>query len=133
MRAAALAAAALLAGCAGEAARVEQVEARGAREFAAATRGRTAGEPSRCINPQQTGGPQIVAPDRLVYRDAGTVWVTRAEGCPFLDDNAIVVAEIFGGQLCRNDRFRTIQRSSSAAIPGPFCRYGDFTPYRRVR
>lgn len=105
--------------------------ARGDREFASAIAGRVAGPPQRCINPVNTGGPQLIAPDRLVYRDASTVWVTRAEGCPFIGRDEVVIAEVFGGQLCRNDRFRTIQRGASAGIPGPYCRYGDFTPYRR--
>lgn len=120
-----------LAGCAPDGRSASELSARGDREFAATVEGRVAGEPVRCINPVNAGGPQLIAPDRLVYRDAATVWVSRAEGCPFIGRDEIVIAEVYGGQLCRNDRFRTVQRGASAGIPGPFCRYGDFTPYRR--
>ncbi|WP_315760930.1 hypothetical protein [Sphingomonas sp. Y38-1Y] len=127
-----LAAAALVAGCTSTERAASDTRARGERELAAATKGRVAGPPQRCIDPQQSSGPQLIAPDALVYRDAGTTWVTRVEGCPFINRDQIVIAEVFGGQLCRNDRFRTVQRGG-AAIPGPFCRYGNFTPYRRER
>lgn len=132
-RALTLAALLLVAGCAAQDRTASQIAARGEREFADAVAGRSAGAPQRCIDPRTASGPQLIAPDRLVYRDAGTVWVTRAEGCPFIDRDAIVIAELFGGQLCRNDRFRTVQRGTSAGIPGPYCRYSDFTPYRRPR
>ncbi|WP_141395866.1 hypothetical protein [Sphingomonas spermidinifaciens] len=122
----------VLAGCAGQDRTAEQIRARGEREFAAAIEGRVPGKPARCIDPQTAGGPQLVAPDKLVYRDLNAVWVTRVEGCPFIDRDSIVIAEVFGGQLCRNDRFRTARRGG-IAIPGPFCRYGDFTPYRAPR
>ncbi len=133
MRAAALFAMLALAGCAPRQQAPNDIAARGDRELAAAIGDRVAGKPERCISPQNSGGPQLIAPDRLVYRDASTVWVSRAEGCPFLGRDEIVIAEVYGGQLCRNDRFRTVQRGTSAGIPGPFCRYGDFTPYRRPR
>ncbi|HCB75892.1 MAG TPA: hypothetical protein DEP91_06920 [Sphingomonas bacterium] len=133
MRAAALFAVLAVAGCAPQQQAASDLAARGDRELAAAIGGRVAGKPERCINPVNTGGPQLIAPDRLVYRDAGTVWVSRAEGCPFIGRDEIVIAEVYGGQLCRNDRFRTVQRGTRAGIPGPFCRYGDFTPYRRAR
>lgn len=130
MRMIVLAAAAMTTACAGQDNSAADIRARGDREFAAAVEGRVPGKPERCISPQTTGGPQLIAPDRLAYRDAGTVWVTRAEGCPFIQRDSIVIAEVFGGQMCRNDRFQTVQRGAPA-IPGPFCRYGDFTPYRR--
>lgn len=133
MRAAALLSALALAACTQQERAAGDLAARGDRELAAAIDGRVAGKPERCINPVNSGGPQLIAPDRIVYRDAATVWVSRAEGCPFIGRDEIVIAEVFGGQLCRNDRFRTVQRGTSAGIPGPFCRYGDFTPYRRPR
>ncbi|MEZ0495299.1 hypothetical protein [Sphingomonas sp. IW22] len=131
MRALLIASAALAcAGCAADAQRTADIRERGAREFAEATKDRVAGAPNDCISLQRTGGPQIVSPDTLIYRDGSTLWVTRVQGCTFLDDNDLVVSRVFGSQLCRNDQFRTLQRGTSS-IPGPICRYGNFTPYRR--
>ncbi|HTG38096.1 hypothetical protein [Sphingomonas sp.] len=117
-------------GCAADAQRTADVEARKVRELAAAIEGRIAGEPTDCISVQRTGGPQIVAPDTLIFRDGGTLFVTQAEGCPFIDANDYVISRVFSGRLCRNDLFQPAQRGPSP-IAGPVCRYGQFTPYRR--
>lgn len=121
--------AALLGGCAGAGATSAQKDERGARELAAVTEGRVAGEPQRCVDPRRVQGPQIISPNTIVYRDVDTVYTMEASGCPYIDDNYVVVAEINGTNFCENDRFRTLQRG--AVVPGAICRVGKFTPWRK--
>jgi hypothetical protein len=102
---------------------------RAARELAAVTEGRVAGEPQRCIDPRRVNGPQIISPNTLVYRDIGTIYTMEASGCPYIDDNYVVVAEVNGTDFCENDRFRTLQRG--AVVPGAICRVGKFTPWKK--
>ncbi|MEI9928657.1 MAG: hypothetical protein WDN44_14335 [Sphingomonas sp.] len=40
-----------------------------------------------------------------------------------------IVIELHGSEICRHDRFRTLDPGSS--IPGPTCLMGKFTPYRK--
>lgn len=128
MRAATTLAATLLAGCTAGSA-PESASATG--DLARALEGRVAGAPQRCLPATQSDGPMIIG-ETLLYRQGRTLW--RAEvpdGCPGLRGDPILVTEIFGNSICRNDRFRTIDRG--ARIPGPSCRFGDFTPYAKPR
>lgn len=103
-----------------------------ARNLAEAIDGRVAGEAQTCIALGTTQGPQIVAPDTLIYREnQRRIWVTRSPGCPGLSGDPVIVARVFGSQLCRNDLFQTVPRGG-AAVPGPLCRFGTFTPYVRA-
>lgn len=129
MRAAALVLAATLAGCAATPEQVAADRQDAARDLARATEGLVAGKPQTCIGSTDADGPQVIAPDTLVYRAAGRTWVTQAVGCP-LGRDPLIVVNMFGSQLCRNDTFRTFQRGS-VAVPGPICRFGDFTPYAK--
>ena len=45
--------------------------------------------------------------------------------------NAILIVDLYGTQLCRNDRFRTI--TPNAIIASGTCRLGDFVPYNLVK
>lgn len=100
-------------------------------ELADALKGRVAEPPQRCINASSLEAPRIIG-ETLVYRQGGRLFVTRAEGgCPSLIGDPLLITEIYGGNLCRNDRFRTVPRGTS--IPGPTCRFGDFVPYSRAR
>lgn len=97
-----------------------------ARELA----GRTAGPAQNCVSTSRLGSATIYG-DALLFRDGATVWVNKIEHCPGLSRDPILVNEVFGGQSCENDLMRTIDRG--AAIPGPVCRLGKFTPYRKPR
>ena len=113
-------AAALLGGCAGRG-------NGGASELATALAGRTAGAPQRCIG-LTSGSPQIVG-EALVYAQGRRLWVSETVGgCPSLRGDPIPIIEVHGGQLCANDRLRTVQRGG-IGIPGPYCRVGPFVPY----
>lgn len=102
-----------------------------AAELADALKGRIAGTPQRCINASNLEAPRIIG-ETLIYRQGSRLFVTRAEdGCPSLAGDPLLVTEVYGSNLCRNDRFRTVPRGAS--IPGPYCRFGDFVPYSRPK
>ncbi len=131
MRKALIAAGLALAGCTPSAQMQasEQAEARDA--LAKALAGRTAGAPQDCINNNDTDGPQIIGSYTILYKPVGrTVWRNDlAAECPALRPYATLVVEMQGGQLCRNDRFRVLEPGSQ--IPGGYCVFGKFTPYRK--
>lgn len=100
----------------------------GDRDFAQLTAGRTAGTPQRCIDSSQFNGPRIIDARRIAYHQSGREWVSDLPAaCPGLRRDATLIVDVYGGQLCQNDRFRTVYPGQS--IPGPYCRFGKFTPY----
>lgn len=128
MRLAVLAAVAL-AGCSANAA---SDPGKDGEELNKALAGRVAGTPKACIGVTSGDGPMIIG-QTLLYREGRRLWRTEpVGGCPGLNGDPILVVEVHGGQLCRNDRFRTLDRASTL-IPGPYCRFGDFTPYEKPR
>ncbi|MDR6848638.1 hypothetical protein J2X47_000081 [Sphingomonas sp. BE270] len=91
--------------------------------------GRVAGKPETCLSTSRIGSPQVIDDHTLLYRDGGRIWRNDLpDACPGLDDDVIVVTEVFGGQLCRGDLFYTLERSG-LGIPGPRCRLGAFVPW----
>lgn len=104
-----------------------------AKDLANALAGRTPGKPETCVSPSRIGTPQIIGNRILLYRDGRRMWRNDLpEACPGLNDDAIVVSEIYGGQVCRNDQFYTLQRTGGS-IPGPRCRLGNFVPWDKAR
>ncbi|HEU0067165.1 MAG TPA: hypothetical protein VFQ57_08005 [Sphingomonas sp.] len=94
--------------------------------------GRVAGAPQRCIDNRIADGPNIVDGQTILYRRGAIVWRTSPVGyCPSLRPFTTLIVEQFGGQTCRNDRFRTID--PTMRIPSAYCRFGDFVPYRKVK
>ena len=121
-----------LAGCTASAESQRSQAAEADRDLAKATEGRVAGKPQDCIPINRAGGPQIIDKQTLVYTDMGTVYVNRLPAaCPSLDRNDTIISEVYGGNLCRNDRFRSLQPGTS--IPGAYCQLGSFTPYRKAK
>lgn len=103
---------------------------RAASELADALKNRVAGAPQDCVSASTASGPQIIDGRTLIYRDAGRVWRNDLEAsCPGLDPGDTLVVEIHGSQMCRNDMFYVREMGSS--IPGPRCRMGAFTPYKK--
>lgn len=101
-----------------------------ARELQSAIGDRVAEAPRDCVSTMGLDGPQIVGDRTLIYRSGGRIYRNDiAGGCPGLAPMATVIVEVHGSQLCRNDRFQALQTGSR--IPGPYCRLGAFTPYRR--
>lgn len=93
--------------------------------------GRVAGVPSDCISLSRNTSPSIIDERTILYRESGRrIWRTGPVGtCPSLRPNTILIVEVFGAQVCRNDRFRTLLPSTS--IPSGYCRFSQFTPYDR--
>jgi hypothetical protein len=129
MRLAIMLGALALAGCTANAEMQASRQAEAQRDLAEALKGRVAGKPQNCISsPQQTNGPQIIDSHTLLYRDGSRVWRNELAGdCPSLDQDSILVVELHGSQICKNDLFRPVDRGSR--IPGAYCRFGQFTPY----
>ncbi|MEG8018176.1 hypothetical protein [Sphingomonas sp. LR55] len=68
----------------------------------------------------------------ILYRQSGKrIWKTGPVGeCPSLRPLDTLIVDAYGGQLCRNDRFRTV--SAGMSIPSGYCRFRDFTPYDKA-
>lgn len=92
--------------------------------------GRVAGAPVNCIDLDRIGGPEIVDARVILYRDGRRVWRTEPiGGCPGLRSTDTLQVELYGRQVCRNDRFRS---RSTGSLPGRYCRFGSFTPYDKA-
>ena len=106
-------------------------EAKRDQELAKVLAGRTPGKPENCIPTGFIDGPQVVG-DSLIYRQTGKrLWRSQVrDRCPFLRDDQIVVSILYGAQVCRNDRFRLVDRGSPIASAD--CTFGEFVPYDKV-
>lgn len=92
--------------------------------------GRVAGAPVDCITLSQGNGPTIVDAHTILYTQGGgrTVWKTApVDACPSLAPLNTLIVEVYGGQLCRNDRFRVLTQGTR--IPSGYCRFDRFVPY----
>ncbi|MEH3120591.1 MAG: hypothetical protein PGN16_01225 [Sphingomonas phyllosphaerae] len=101
-------------------------------DLARLLKGRVAEAPVRCIplSPTDNNSVQIISQRALAWRIGSRIYVNvpqaRAET---LDDDDILISEPFGGQLCRNDQVRPLNRGSR--IPKASLLLGNFTPYVR--
>ena len=91
--------------------------------------GRIAGPARQCVDLSQLEGPSIEQGGIIIYRQSGKRWwVVRPVGaCPALRPLTTLIIDIYGGQLCRNDRFRVAE--PGLAIASGYCRFGNFVPY----
>ena len=91
---------------------------------------RSAGPAETCVPQRPNQSLRAVDRRTIVYEDGRTLWVNRLEAnCPSLRPDSILIVETFANRYCRNDRVRALE--PGARIPGPICRLGSFTPYRR--
>jgi hypothetical protein len=95
--------------------------------------GRIAGAPQACVENAMLGNAQIIDNRTLLYRESGRrVWRNDLpDACPGLRDDSHLIVEVYGSQLCQNDRFRAVDFGSH--IPGPYCRFGKFVPYDKPK
>lgn len=106
--------------------RVERAD----RALEAALRDRTPGAAVDCIHASSVSGPEIIDRDTVLYTQGRTVWRNELPAeCSGLSAGNTMVIELNSGQMCANDRFRMVEPGMS--IPGPTCRLGKFTPYRK--
>jgi hypothetical protein len=91
--------------------------------------GRIAGPPVACIDVSRVQGPTIVDDKTILYRESGRrIWrATPIGACGPLRPASTIIVDVYGGQICRNDRFRLL--SYGMSIPSAYCRFGNFTPY----
>lgn len=95
--------------------------------------GRVAGAPQTCLNSGTlTRGAEIVDAHTILYRDGPRIWRTGPRGdCPSLRPYATLIVELWGGTICRGDRFRTVD--SGLRIPSGSCQFDVFTPYTKAQ
>lgn len=94
--------------------------------------GKVAGAPVNCISDYNSTNIVRISDDILLYRVSGNlVYKNNLRGsCPGLArDSDIIVSEQFGGQKCRGDLIKLVDRTSG--IQGPVCSLGEFVPYRK--
>jgi hypothetical protein len=93
--------------------------------------GRTPGQAQRCISALGKENIRIVNPQTIAYGFGRTIYVNRLRApCPSLEPlNTTIIKSHGGGQYCTGDHVRGLM--PGAAIPGPVCFLGDWTPYRR--
>ncbi len=94
--------------------------------------GKVAGTPLNCISNFNSTNIVRISDDILLYRVSGNLVYKNnlRSSCPGLArDDDIIVSEQYGGQKCRGDLVRLVDRTSG--IPGPVCSLGEFVPYRK--
>lgn len=94
--------------------------------------GRVAGPASQCLSGFDTNArAEIVDARTIVYsRTDRRNWVVHPQGvCQGLRPGRTLVVEQRGAQLCKGDRFRTVQSTSS--VPSAYCTFDSFIPYDR--
>ncbi len=127
MRAWFLIAPALVAGCAMAG---DEPTSRDRAALARDIAGRVEGPAQACVLQRPNQSLHAVDRRTIVYGDGRTLWVNRLEAdCAGLRPDSILIVETFADRYCRNDQLRALE--PGASIPGPICRLGDFTPYRR--
>lgn len=105
-------------------------EERGAIAFAELVEGRTAGEPTNCINTFQSNRLRVEENVGLVYERGDTIWVARTTNPRSLDRWDVPIIERYSSRLCTTDVTRTIDRSSGMFSGVLFL--DDFVPYTRI-
>ncbi len=124
----------LAAGCAATPQDIARADAERARDQARLEKrlaGWVPGTPTTCVL-ARNANVEIYG-DTLVYDDRNRLYRTQTTGgCFGLKRDDIIVTRSFdGGQLCRGDIVRTVDRS--AGFPSGACSFGDFVPYTRDR
>ncbi|MHC9418053.1 hypothetical protein ACYZX9_05600 [Sphingomonas citri] len=97
-------------------------------ELAELLKGRTAEPAVRCITPTTNDSQRIISGKAIVYGNGRRIWVNVPIGrLDTMRWDDVLVTERFGGQLCRNDQIRVVDRFSR--VPRPILRLGEFVPY----
>jgi len=93
--------------------------------------GKVAGEPVNCISDFNATNTIRVSDNILLYRLSGRFVYQnnlRSACSGLARDNDIIVSEQFGGQKCKGDIIRLVDRTSG--MTGGVCSLGEFVPYR---
>jgi hypothetical protein len=128
--AASIAAALAVSGCAHvESSGRERERERAEARLAKMLEGRVAGQPRSCVSAFDSSRLQILDRTAVVYDAGGIIWVARPDNPDSLDTRDVVVIRRTGGQLCKEDLIRTVDRTGHFTTGVVFL--GDFVPYRR--
>lgn len=103
----------------------------GPGEYEQAIAGRTAGASEACAPAETQQAIRVLDARTLAVESGRTLWINRPEDCPGLEPSSRLIVEVYNSQYCEGDRFRVLPLGTS--IPGPFCRFGRFVPYRKDR
>lgn len=121
----ALAAAALLAGCATTGSIAEIREDPGVTKALA---GRTPGEPRTCLSLSDTQNSSTYRGTILYRVNRNLTYRNDMNGCTSLTDDRIPIVEVRGSQICRGDIVTLADRATGGQWGA--CSFGDFVPYR---
>ncbi len=98
-------------------------------KLATMLQGRVAGQPRSCISAFDLSRMQIINHTAMVYKSGDTIWVSRPADPHSLDTSDIVVIKRTGGQLCKQDIIRTVDRTGGFTTGVVFM--GDWVPYKK--
>lgn len=101
---------------------------RGEARLAEMLAGRTAGEAQSCISAFADNRLTVIDETAVVYDAGDTIYVARPDNPRSLDTQDVLVIERTGGQLCKQDFVRTVDRTLGFTTGVVFL--GDFVPYR---
>lgn len=101
---------------------------RGEARLAEMLAGRTAGEPQSCISAFADNRLTVIDETAVVYDAGDAIYVAKPDNPRSLDTQDVLVIERTGGQLCKQDFVRTVDRTLGFTTGVVFL--GDFVPYR---
>lgn len=109
-----------------------KVNPKGEAQLAKMLEGRVAGKPVKCLTNHLLRDSTVIDRTAIVYRSGSKLYVNRPRGgADQLDDDDILVTQLYGSQLCNVDKIDLIDRGSR--MWSGFVLLGDFVPYERVR
>jgi hypothetical protein len=130
----ALAALALVAGCAASAESDEIARADGEARLAAELRDyRQSGNTVSCVPLRHLGGNRSAGEGAVIFGGNGKrIYVNRpAGGCPQIRSGTALTLRTTGTQMCRGDIVSVFDTHTGVSYGS--CGLGDFTPYERNR
>ena len=107
----------------------ESLREKGEARLARMLEGRTPGEPVSCITAIRSNDLRVIEEVGVVYDSGDTIYVARPSDPRQLGRNDVPVFNRFGGQLCKSDVMRTVDRFEGFTSGVVFL--GDFVPYRK--
>lgn len=97
-------------------------------KLAKALVGKVAGTPRSCLSTSDARSSTTYR-DAILYRvNSKLTYVNDLGKCPFLRDDNILVAKVYGSQICRGDIVNMVGRAGG--FPMGSCVFSDFVPYR---
>lgn len=102
----------------------------GEEKLAKLLEGREAGKPVNCIPLFATRSSRIIDKTAIVYDNGNVIYVNRPRHPESLDDDDVMVTNLYSSQLCRLDTVRLHDRTGFWF--NGFVGLEQFVPYRRI-